>query len=146
MRRSYTPQMVHMSYWEFFQHYYTPKLAEMDLTLKTIEAPIPVAEAGRILGLRSDAIKKIMAQKAIQQLDHEGLIQIIMHGKSSLCQLLQREFKCGSPDQYSPENIAYIYGLQSEHVQSVCHQEGYEYVPAESLPAVLSKLYIYILQ
>ena len=146
MRWSYAPHMLHTSYWEFFQSYYTPQLAKMDLILKTIESPICADEAARALAMTTKTVEKIMAQQGVSQIDQEGFLQIAMHGDSSLCRLLQRECMCGSPERYSPGNIAYIYGLQDDHVAAVCRKHGYEDVPAEALPEFLSKVYVYILQ
>ena len=145
MSPSCASPMVHISYWEFFKQYYTPLLKEVDLMLKTMEAPISAAEAARTLAITPEAVEEIMAQEGIQQIDKEGLLSIVMHGSSSLCQLLQRETLCGSPDKYSPSSIAYIYGLQDRHVASVCHAYGYTEVPAQALPELLNKIYIYII-
>ena len=144
MTPSCASPMLHISYWEFFQKYYTPLLKEMDLTLKTLEAPVSVTETARILAMRPETVEEIMCKEEIKQIDQEGFLRIVMHGNSSLCRLLQRECNCGSPEWYSPSHIAYIYGLQDKHVESVCRESGYTEVPAQKLPELLSKIYIYI--
>jgi len=146
MNPAYAHRMLHISYWEFFEKYYTPRLREMDLLLKTIEAPISSAEAARVLSMPIPAIDRIMAAEQIGLIDREGFLRILMNGNSSLCRLMQRECMCGSPDRYSPANIAYIYGLLDGHVEDVCRKNGFaDEVPAKSLPSLLSKIYIYIL-
>lgn len=145
MRPSYASPMLHISYWEFFKQYYTPMLKEVDILLKTIDEPISTNEAAKALSISETAVQRIMAKEDIELLDREGFLRIMMHGSSPICRLLQRECKCGSPDSYSPANIAYIYGLQNGHVAEVCHKNGYKEVPARSLPELLDKIYIFIL-
>lgn len=138
--------MRQISYWEFFQNYYTPRLMEMDLTLKTIDAPISISEAARVLAMSPESVEEIMNKEGIREIDQEGFLHIAMCGTSSLCRLLQRECMCGSPELYSPSHIAYIYGLQDGHVASVCRSCGYNKVPAQAIPELLSKIYVYIVK
>lgn len=145
MGKSYAAPMLHVSYWEFFKQYYTPLLQEVDLLLKTSETPITVAETARILVMKPETIEKIMASEDIKQLDKEGVLRIMMQGDSPVCQLLQRECLCGSPDRYSPSHIAYIYGLQEDHVEAVCQENGYSEVLTQDIPDLLSKIYVFIL-
>ena len=145
MNPSCASSLLHISYWEFFQQYFTPLLRELDLALKTMEAPISTAHAARVLVMRPETVEKIMKAEGLEQIDHEGFLRIAMNGKSSLCRLLQRECLCGSPERYSPEEIAYIYGLQEEHVKSVCSETGYRTVPAKELPEFLSQVYVYLM-
>jgi len=147
MLPSHASPMVHISYWEFFQQYYTPLLREIDLLLKTIEAPISVAKTAKLLAMEPKAVKEITAKEDIQLIDREGFLQIMMHGNSSLCRLMQRECTCGSPDYYSPAQIAYIYGLQDGNVESAFRANDYDAkIPACDLPKLLSKIYIYIIR
>ena len=145
MSPSYASHMVHISYWEFFQKYYTPLLRQMDLLLKTLEAPVSVCETARVLGMKQKAVEEIMAEQEIRLIDREGFLRIMMQGSSSLCRLMQREYYCGSPDCYSPAHISYIYGLQGGNVEAACRAQGFTEVPARALPELLSKIYVYIL-
>ena len=138
--------IIHISYWEFFQNYYTPLLKEVDVLLKTIEEPITTTKAAKVLNLKTYVVDKIMLKENIPQIDQQGLLRIMMHGKSSLCRLLQRECMCGSPNKYTPADISYIYNLQQDHVKKVCKELGYDYISTKELPNVLSKIYIYIMQ
>ena len=145
MNPSYASYMLHISYWEFFEKYYTPLLRELDVLLKSIEAPISTAETARALVMEQETVEKIMAQENIRLIDRDSFLRILMQGNSSLCRLMQRECLCGSPDRYSPAHIAYIYGLQDGNVEAVCRENGYKEVPADSIPDLLSKIYIFFL-
>ena len=138
--------MLYISYWEFFQHYYKPRLQELDMLLKSIDSPISASEAATALVMKSEEVEKIMTQEKIRLIDRNSFLNIMMHGSSPLCQLLQRECSCGSPDRYSPAHIAYIYGLQDSHVAEICQANGYTEVPAHKLPDLLNKIYIFIMQ
>ena len=147
MNQPHTSTIVHTSYWDFFQHYYSPQLKKIDLLIKTMDRVLSVEEASRALHLNENLIKKIMAEKNISIIDKEGLLSILMHGDSPLCGLLQREFMRGSPSMYSPEDISYVYGLQKEHVESVFQNSGFnERVSAETLPQVLDKVFVFIMK
>ena len=145
MSRSYTTPTTHISYWKFFKQHYAPLLQEVDLLLKTMEAPVSPSTAAKTLFLQTSDIEEIMATHKIKQLDRIGLLNVIMHGKSPLCRMLQRECLCGSPKAYSPAVIAYIYGLQERNVASTCLSKGYsDEVPSHALPDILDQIYVYI--
>jgi len=139
-----TATFEHISYWEFFKQNYTPKLKEVDLLIKTMDGALSIEEASRILQMSDNLIKKIMAEKNIKLIDKDGLLNLIMHGNSPLCGLLQREFSRGSPSMYSSDDIAYIYGLQKENVERVCQTNAK--IPAKDLPKALDKIFVYIMK
>ena len=141
-----TSSMLRISYWEFFQQYYKPLLQDIDILIKSMDEPISVAEAAKALVMPEETIKNIMICEDIQHIDQKSFWNLIMHGNSSLCQLIKRECLRGSPDRYSPEHIAYIYGLQSEHVAEVCKTNGYTEVPVKALEDILGKIYVFIMQ
>jgi len=143
MNQPYTSTVVYTSYWNFFQHYYTPQLKKIDLLIKTMDGAISIEVAAHALHLSEETIKKIMREKNINLIDKDGLLNIIMHGNSPLCGLLQREFTRGSPSIYSPDDIAYIYGLQKENVERVCQTNSR--IPAKDLPKTLDKISIFIM-
>jgi len=140
--------MLYVSYWNFFRQYYTPLLQEMDIILKGIdnEEPISVAETARALVMKEKTVEKIMVRESIQCIDQEGFLRIVMNGTSPLCRLLQREYLCGSPERYNSAHIAYIYGLQSEHVAEVFRANGYTEIRPQALQDVLDKIFIFIMQ
>jgi len=142
-----TYDIRHTSYWNFFTNYYSPKLRELDILLKSIEGGgISTAEASDLLCVTEQSVREIMKKNGIKIIDRCSLLQIMMHGNSSLCRLLQREFKCGSPNVYHPGEIAYIYGLQVYQVEEACNKTSFgEEIPAELLPEVLDKIHIYIM-
>ena len=145
MNSSFASPMLHISYWKFFEKYYTPLLKDLDLLLKTIESPISPVEAARFLAMEPSAVEAVMAEEGITEIDREAFMRILMHGNSSLCRLMQRECLCGSPDQYSPSAIAYIYGLQNGNVEAACRANGFNTeVPAKAIPELLNKIYVYI--
>ena len=143
--KPYASPIMHMSYWEFFQNNYASLIKNMDLILKTTEPPIPVSETAKALALSVQEVEKIMSKEEITQIDGKVFLHIMMNGTSPLCRLMQREYMCGSPTLYSPAHIAYIYELIEEHVVEVCQAHGYTEVPANALPDLLSKIYIFIL-
>ena len=145
MNPSCASPMVHISYWKFFQEYYAPLLKEADILLKTMDDSVPASEVARVLAMKTEMVEKIMAENNIESIDRNNFLHIMMLGDSSLCQLVQREFLCGSPEEYSPAKIAYIYGLQSQHVTSVCQKNGFTEIPARAVPALLDKIYVYII-
>jgi len=146
MNQPCAPHMLYISYWEFFKQYYKPQIQELDMLLKSIDSPISASEAATVLVMKSEEIEEIMTQEKISLIDKDNFLNIMMHGSSPLCRLLQRECSCGSPDRYSPKHIAYIYGLQDNHVAEICQANGYTDVPAHKLPDLLNKIYVFIMQ
>jgi len=143
--KPYATSIERASYWEVFKDYYTPQLKKIDLLIKTMEGTISIEETSQVLLLSEDYVKKIMEAKKITLIDKEGFLSILMDGNSSLCGLLQREFMLGSPSTYSPGDIAYIYGLQKEHVENVCQTNGFTgKISAEVLPKVLDKVFVFV--
>ena len=134
--------MIYISYWEFFQKYYTPMLMEVDILLKTTDTQISIAEAAHALRMPIKKVQAIVGD--IPYIGRTDFFNIMMRGDSMICRFYQRECACGSPVLYSPEAIAYIYGLQAEHVKEVCYECGQTAVYASDLPALLNKLYVLI--
>jgi len=147
MKQPYAEPILHISYWDLFQKYYSPMLREVDLIIKTMTNPLTIAEAARVLRLTENKINQIMTQKDIKLIDKEGFLNIMLHGDSSLCGLLQREYMRGSPNLYCPEDIAYIYNLMHERVSDVCRAAGFaDKIPTRAIPDILSKIPVYIMK
>jgi len=139
---SYAAPMIYISYWELFQKYYTPLLREVDILLKTTDTHISIAEAAHALRMPMKKARAIMGD--VSHIDRAKLLDMMMRGDSTICRLYQRECACGSPVLYSPETIAYIYNLQAEHVKEVCREYGATTVSANDLPAVLDRIFVFI--
>ena len=144
----YASPILHISYWEFFQQYYTPMLQEMDVILKSMDddESISISEAAKALALTEETVKEIMTREGLQNINQKCILQIAMYGNSPLCRLLQRQCLCGALEKYGPEHIAYIYGLQDEHVAEAYRVNGYTEVPAQTLQNILDKIYVFIMQ
>jgi len=137
--------VVCISFWEYFQRNYAQPLKEIDLVMKTFDAPVSAAEAAVFLQLHEETVYTIMARNDIKSINRAEFLQIMLHGDSEICRLLQRECACGSPICYSPLQIAYIYGLQPEYVCAVCREYGRTCVPASEVPVILDRVFIYLL-
>lgn len=138
-------RMVRASFYAFYQKWYAPVFSEIDVTLKTMEKPLTIAETAALLHMTENEVRRVMTAASVTRLNRSGFFTVMRHGDNAFCQMYQRELTRGVKAFYSPSDIAYIYGLEDAHVCAVCARLGIAQVPAQEVPSVLKQISVFIL-
>ena len=133
----------HISFLEMYQEKIAPVFKKIDLMLKTSGGFLTETQVSEALNISADEINQIMAEKKLCCLNIESFLTVMELGSSYICNIYKRELECGSPYVYSPENIAYIYGIDISAVCEACVSLGVKEITAYTLPDVMAQITIY---
>ena len=145
MNGKIAPHMVHTSFYAIYRQYYAPQFMEIDIMLKAMEAPLGVAETARMLQITEAAVRDILADESVKELDKPGFLTVMSLGESAVCALYRRELTRGRKPAYSPSDIAYIYGLQEDHVRGIFEKLSLRDIPARDVPWLLDQIPMFLL-
>ena len=128
-------------YLERYQREIAPRLRLIDSWIKSGQQ-IEMEELADALGLELSAVEGIFPKPRNGGLIREDFLRVLEEGDSEVCRLYQREVACGSPLVYTPEQIAYIYGLDDFTVKRICERLGILEVTGYLLDLVLGEVWI----
>ena len=117
-----------------------PKLQEIDLYIKSSDDILNPVHVAKLLELSEDEIAEISRRKNISQISRRNFFDIMVMGSSFICGLYRREIECGSPYIYTRNDIAYIYQIDIEQINSICDALGIREVTAYTLPELLAQI------
>jgi len=127
------------TFWEEYQNNIAPRIAAVDLFLKTAEYPLRADLVADVLGLSEIEIYQIL-NNDVEKIDKDTFLVIMSQGSSDLCQLYQREMELRSPPTYTCGDIAYIYNLNYSMVENACQMLKIKEVTAFTMPLVFSNI------
>jgi hypothetical protein len=128
------------SYLEIYQAEIAPQLEELDIFIKSMDESVSAAEASAELDISPDETYDIMKKLHIKRIDRPAFLQIMLRASSPVCRLYQRELEIGSPYVYTREEIAYIYDLPLDAINTACEDLGIVELTAYSLPELFGHL------
>jgi len=118
----------------------TPKLQEIDLYIKTSDGALDPARVAGLLELSETEVAEIARSSNISQISRHDFFSIMAKGSSFICGLYRREVECGSPYIYTRGDIAYIYQIDIDQINSICDTLGIREVTAYTLPDLLAQI------
>ncbi|MCL2236511.1 MAG: hypothetical protein FWB98_08750 [Defluviitaleaceae bacterium] len=130
--------MQNYTFWEEYQTNIAPRIAEIDLFLKTAEYPLQADLVADVLELSEREVRQILTGRSV--IDEGVFLAVMSRGSSELCRLYQREMERQSPQTYSCSDIAYIYNLNFAEVDAACRQLKIKEVTAFTMPLVFSNI------
>jgi hypothetical protein len=133
-------QLGTYTFWEEYKKHIGPKVAAIDVFLKTAEYPLDITSVARLLSLSHCEILNIMAKLNAKTIDKQTFLGIMEAGTSRLCRLFCREVELQSPITYTSEDIAYIYNLDHATVKTACQNLKIKEVTAFTMPLVFAKI------
>lgn len=131
-----------MTFLDYFQQMIQPQLAAIDLFLKTEEQPYAVQTVAALLGTTPSELEGILEQEKLSLITKGVFFRLMRQGSSPLCQMLDREIRCGSPRHYSPEAISYIYDLDIGDVLAAAAQTGGGTFESSQLADLFSRIQV----
>jgi len=117
-----------------------PKLQEIDLYIKTSDDYLNPSTVASLLELSEDEVRQISNCNNITKISRHNFFDIMLMGSSFICGVYRREVECGSPFLYTPSDIAYIYQLDVNQVNTTCTALGIREVTAYTLPSLLAQI------
>lgn len=127
-----------------FRHIYdqniVPKLQEIDLFLKTTDAPYPVQRVAELLGVTKEVVVSIMSKLDMTSLNKLAFFNIVVECSSYICGLIKRQWKYVGTAFYTPQMIAYIYELNEKKVQDAFERLGIDCIHESHLLDVFSEI------
>ena len=128
------------TFWEEYKKHIEPKIAAIDVCLKSGEYPLDLGSVAHLLSLSHGEVAEIMAGLNADCIDKQTFLGIMKSGTSRLCHLYRREIELQSPATYTSSDIAYIYNLPHHSVQSACNNLKIKEVTAFTMPLVFAEI------
>ncbi|MCL2855799.1 MAG: hypothetical protein FWE21_09320 [Defluviitaleaceae bacterium] len=128
------------TFWEEYQNNIAPRIAEVDLFLKTAEYPLRTDCVADVLELGEREVCQILTEVDADKIDKNAFFTIMSRGSSGLCRLYQREMELRSPATYTCGDIAYIYNLNYDVVARVYQMLKIKEATAFTMPLVFSNI------
>ena len=130
------------TYLEYYRQEIQPRIRRIDLFLKTEEPPYEIDAVAEVLELSLEEITRWMQEEQLIFLTKRGFLHLLQSGSSSLCRLFCRAVSCGSPQSYTPQEVAYIFGLPLPTVQQAMEQIGKVCCTEEEFPSLFRQIRI----
>jgi len=128
------------SYLDTYLEKIVPKLQEIDVYIKSEEGYFDIEHVADVLELSEAEVLEIMRICNIHHIGKREFFKIMEAGSSWICGFYRRELECGSPLAYTRKNIAYIYQIDIDKLNSVCDSLGISEVTSYTLPYLLAKI------
>lgn len=128
---------------ENFLHIYNnkikPKIKEIDILLKT-EEEITFKKTSSLLEISEVELLEILRKLKATKITKEIFFKIIFEANSFICNLIKREFECGTPSYYNYRDISYIYGIDEEKVFNAFKFLNVEFVTTNQIKNILVQI------
>lgn len=131
------------NYLDVYRNIISPKLAEIDLFIKTNEAPYHCDIVEDILNIpRFELLEILDKTKQCNSfyIDKNTFFYIMEHSSNFICGLYRRIIEIGNPLVYTLNDISYVYNIDISLLNSVCKELEISEVTNYMLPEILRNL------
>lgn len=125
---------------EYYQKEIEPKIAAVDIFLKTEEAPYSPEEVAQCLGISEQELQELLEKYQLGFITKGIFFLLMKTANSPFCKIFQRELSCGMPTLYDWSKISYIYQLEERAVRHAVNLLGRTFFTNAELPLVFSKI------
>lgn len=127
---------------DFYQRVIQPKIAAIDIFLKTETQPYAQEQVSELLCLSATELTNILEQEKLAIITKGTFLHLMQTGPSLICKMFGRELSRGMSASYSPQEISYIYDLELKDVEAAAEKLGKNcFLPAE-LPLIFGEIVI----
>lgn len=109
---------------EYYQREIQPKIAAIDIYLKTESQPYSEAEISKLLCLSITELTTILEQEKLAIITKGTLLHLMQIAPSPFCKMFHREVSHGMSASYSVQEISYIYDLAQKDVEAAAEKLG----------------------
>ena len=125
---------------ELYESMVAPRLALIDISMKTRQFAITPLEASAMLMISESEVNELMQERGSEIIDRRTFFSIMEAGSSWLCGLYRRECEIGSPYVYTIDDVAYIYGIEAPVVREAFAKAGVIEATQYTLPLVFQQI------
>lgn len=119
----------------------TPKLQEIDLFIKTSDAPYSPSDVAHILYCSQDEVIDIMNENNIDSIQLVDFFTIVSNCRSYICRLISRQWKYVNFTHYTPRIISDIYEINLHKVEAAFKDMQVETIPESELMEIFSRIH-----
>ncbi len=127
---------------EFYQREIQPKIAAIDVFLKTEPQPYAAAQVSELLSIPSTELSHLLEQEKLLIITKGTFLHLMQIGSSPICRMFRREVSRGISMSYSPKEISYIYDLKLKDVEAAAEKLGKNYFSSRELPLLFGEIVI----
>ncbi|WP_304507177.1 hypothetical protein [Anaerotignum sp.] len=127
---------------EFYQREIQPKIAAIDVFLKTEPQPYDQEQVSNLLCLSTTELLELMEREKIAIITKGMFLHLMQIGSSPLCKMFRREVSCGMSAVYSLQEISYIYDLAQKDVEEAADKIGKSQFSSAELPSLFGEIFI----
>ena len=127
-----TPPVL-VSFRQIYEQNIAVKLKQIDIFLKTTDAPYNAQHIAELLGMPIGEVLEIMSTHQMKELNKVDFFTVVASSSSYICRLIKRQWKYVNTPFYTASVIAYIYELNQEKVHHAFDALGKEYIVEEEL-------------
>ncbi|MDD3394716.1 MAG: hypothetical protein EOM28_11150 [Clostridia bacterium] len=127
---------------EYYQREIQPKIAAIDIYLKTELQPYPKAEVSKLLCLSTTELTTILEQEKLAIITKGTFLHLMQIAPSPFCKMFRREVSHGMSASYSVQEISYIYDLARKDVEAAAEKLGKSCFSPSELPLLFGEIFI----
>ena len=132
--------MLKTSYLEVYTDEIVPRLRAIDLHLKSGDG-IDIPTVSDLLDIAEEEVA-FLRRGMTGTVVADEFLNIMRRGSSAVCGMYRRELERRSPPIYTIDDIAYIYGLDHEMVQTAFEKLNAASVTEYLLPEVFAEIWL----
>lgn len=128
------------TFWHYYRQKIQPQVAAIDLFLKTEDAPYPIEDICALLGISAEEGEALLSRERISVITKGVFFRLMQLGSSPLCGMLRRVIADGLPQEYTPQEIAYIFDLPQAAVDQAASELGEQIFSEQMLPQLFRRI------
>lgn len=129
-----------MNFYNTYSNEICPALKSLDILIKSSEDNIAPDEICSLLNISHNEINKIVRAKNIKNISSESIPLIMLNGSSYICRIFRKSLSYTDSTVYSPEDIAYIYSIDTGKVLKACNKLCITEITEDILPKIFKNI------
>jgi len=128
------------NFWNYYIKNISPRLEQIDILIKTKSCNISKKTASILLDINEHEVEAIMFNKNIKHITSENFLSIMLNGKSYICNILKKEFKKRNKENYTAEDISYIYNIDYNKTKNAFKFLNIKTISSDSIKAIFIQI------
>ncbi len=129
-----------MNFYNTYNNEICPALRSLDILIKSSEDNIEPNEICSLLNISKKEISSIVKAKNIKNISSESIPLIMLNGSSYICRIFRKSLSYTKNTVYTPEDIAYIYSIDTGKVLNACSKLRITEITEDILPKIFKNI------
>ncbi len=129
-----------MNFYNTYSNEICPALRSLDILIKSSEDNIAPDKICSLLNISHNEINKIVRAKNIKNISSDCIPLIMLNGSSYICKIFRKSLSYTKNSVYSPEDIAYIYSIDTGKVLKACDKLRVTEITEDILPKLFKNI------